>query len=156
MTDQLNCEWAREAIPDLVSGRIAGDEADRLERHLAACGECRAEAELASLIHASPPEVPQGLAARIETSVRLRRAAPTRPWWGLSAAAVAVLALGIGVQSQRGGSDELVVPGFAATESEEALWLSEDGLIAGAPALDGLSEEALLTLLEEMEGGGAA
>jgi hypothetical protein len=33
-------------------------------------------------------------------------------------------------------------------------WVSEDGLIAGAPALDGLSDEALQILLDEMGAGG--
>ena len=38
---------------------------------------------------------------------------------------------------------------------DEGVWLSDDGLLAGAPALDGLSDEALLQLLEELVGGSA-
>jgi hypothetical protein len=37
-------------------------------------------------------------------------------------------------------------------------WVSDDGLIAGAPALDDLSDEALMTLLDELgaDGSGGA
>ena len=38
---------------------------------------------------------------------------------------------------------------------DENLWLSDDGLIAGAPALDALSDEALLQFLDELDVGGA-
>jgi hypothetical protein len=67
-----------------------------------------------------------------------------------------VLALGIGVSS-RSFDASLEVPAYVSEASAEGpLWLSDDGLIAGAPALDGLTEEALVMLLEEMTGGGAA
>ena len=31
-------------------------------------------------------------------------------------------------------------------------WMGDDGVVAGAPVFDALSDEALVTLLEEMEG----
>ena len=51
------------------------------------------------------------------------------------------------------------VPAYVAGAEEIVLWPADDGLVAGAPALDDLSDEALITLLEEMgadPSGGAA
>ena len=158
MSDQ-HCEMARERIPDLVAGRLSQDEAARVEAHLPSCGECAAEAELVSLLYETRSEPPQGLASRIQGAARIsgfRGGAGVRPWWGLAAAAVAALALGIGVMTDRGTDLGLEIPAYVAAAEDVGLWASDDGLIAGAPALDDLSEEALLTLLEEMSTGGAA
>jgi hypothetical protein len=46
-----------------------------------------------------------------------------------------------------------VLPGFAYEAEESDLWLSGDGLVAGTPALDELSDEALTELLEDMVTG---
>jgi hypothetical protein len=54
---------------------------------------------------------------------------------------------------------EILVPGYAYEVEEGDLWLSDDGVIAGAATLDGLSDEALAQLLEELTvgaSGGAA
>jgi hypothetical protein len=88
----------------------------------------------------------------------LRRRSAARPGWGVAAAAIAAVALGIGVISDRAPATE-EVPAFVAGAEEVVLWPADDGLVAGAPALDDLSDEALLTLLDEMgadPSGGAA
>jgi hypothetical protein len=76
------------------------------------------------------------------------------PNWGLSAAAVLVLSLGIGVIWNGEKPPELdqdtlqVLAGEPLPES----WLWDDGLVAGAPVYDGLTEEQLEALIEELEG----
>jgi hypothetical protein len=51
-----------------------------------------------------------------------------------------------------------VVPSYGYEVGEGGLWLTDDGLLAGAPSLEGLTEEALMRLLDELsvENGGAA
>ncbi len=153
---ETGCERAREAIPDFVGGRLPAEVRAAIEVHLGTCAECREEAELVALLTASRPAVPPGLARRIEAAVRVvPSGAVRRPWWGLAAAAVAALALGIGVASRndRAATD---LPAYVADTETEGLWLSDDGLIAGAPALDALSDDALVQLLDEIGSGGQA
>lgn len=151
----MGCERAREAIPDLVAGRLEAEARTQVEAHLGTCDDCREEAELITLLVASRPQVPAGLSRRIHEAVRARRGATHSPWWGLAAAAVAVLALGIGVASHQSSSTG-ALPAYAADTETESLWLSDDGLIAGAPALDALSDDALVQLLDEMSSEGQA
>ncbi|MEJ2202599.1 MAG: zf-HC2 domain-containing protein [Gemmatimonadota bacterium] len=149
------CDEVRDRIPDHVAGRLPAGDAERVRRHLEGCEECRAELSLIALLFEARPEVPEGLAERVRSAAG-RRGLARHPMWGLAAAAVAVLALGIGVSS-RSSEGRLDVPVYVSeTDEAESVWLSDDGLIAGAPALDGLSDEDLAMLLEEMTAGGAA
>jgi ferric-dicitrate binding protein FerR (iron transport regulator) len=148
------CETVREWIPDYVGSRLAEANLGATEAHFEACGSCRAEAELASMLLASRPEVPAGLALRIKGSVLADRRSVRRPWWGLSAAAVAALAFGIGL-SNGADPESAVVPGYAYETETTELWPGDDGLIAGAPSLEDLSDEALATLLAELTAGSA-
>lgn len=150
--NELRCDTAQELLPDLALGGLAEDEASRLRLHLEGCAECRETWALVSLLHAGRPRTPPGLAERVEASTRVRRASATRPWWGAAAAAVAALALGIGVIADREAAPG-DVPAFVADGGTATLWLADDGVIAGAPTLGDLSDEALLTLLEEMGAG---
>jgi len=152
------CELVRDSIPDFAAGRLTPAESASVHVHLDGCDECRAEAELVHLLYSTRPEVPAGLVEAIEGHVRFRRRGVTRPWWGIAAAVVAAVALGIGVSSRSNATDE-EVPAYVAEMQSLSPWVSEDGLIAGAPALDDLSDEALLTLLDELgtgASGGAA
>jgi predicted anti-sigma-YlaC factor YlaD len=154
MTD-VRCETARELIPDLVGDRLGAAEASRVAAHLETCADCRAEAELARLLYVARPQVPVGLAGRLAAAVRADRPRGRRPWWGLAAAAVAVLALGIGVASRSTTDTDTVVPGFVAQgTATTGAWVNDNGMVAGAPALDGLSDEALQALLNELESNG--
>jgi hypothetical protein len=74
---------------------------------------------------------------------------------------VAALALGIGVSSERivdpftsFGLDALTEADATAAEDAD-VWISDDGLLAGAPALDVLSDEDLVELLDELAMSGA-
>jgi predicted anti-sigma-YlaC factor YlaD len=154
MTD-VRCETARELIPDLVGDRLGAAEASRVAAHLETCADCRAEAELARLLYVARPQVPVGLAGRLAAAMRADRPRGRRPWWGLAAAAVAVLALGIGVASRSATDTDTVVPGFVAQgTATTGAWVNDNGMVAGAPALDGLSDEALQALLNELESNG--
>lgn len=152
------CENARERIPEWVAGALGARDRQRLDGHFAECGECRAERDLVALLVQGRPVAPVGMAGSIEGSLRARRRSAASPWWGLAAASVAAVALGIGIVSDA-ASPSPDVPAYVAGIGEYFGWLSDDGFIAGAPALGDLSDEALLTLLEEMAvtpPGGAA
>ena len=152
-----DCAEARELLPDRVARRLGPDAAASVDRHVAACHDCRAELELVGLLAEARVSPPSGLEERIVAALAVPRPRPRRPWWGLSAAAVAAVALGIGMSS-----DPSVSTGadLVATEFDEGgLWVSDDGMLAGAPALDELTDEALAELLEELAAelpGGAA
>jgi anti-sigma factor RsiW len=154
---EFACGMIRELIPDFVASRLGEDDLEAVEAHVTECAECRGELELAQMILASRSRVPAGLLDRVTRAVSADRRGPSRPWWGISAAAVAALALGIGMSSER-SSGPMDVPGFAYEVEEGDVWLSDDGLVAGAPMFDGLSDEALVALLDELslEGPGGA
>jgi len=149
--NETRCDLVQERLPDLAAGTLSEEEAGILRVHVDGCAECREVWTLVALLRKGRAEAPADLASRIEGSVRFRRRSTSRPWWGLAAAAVAALALGIGVTSERGSTPE--VPAFLAGTEDASLWLSDDGMVAGAPTLGDLSDEALMTLLEEMGAG---
>lgn len=155
------CERIRAVLPDWVRGELDAAEAEAVAVHVTDCAECRAEADLLRLLAAAPPAVPAGLADRIRTEVARDRPAAVaggRPWWGLAAAAVAAVALGIGVTSG-GGPSDVSVPVYASDAATGEAWLSGDGEIAGAPALGDLSDDELMALLDDLAAvgtGGAA
>ena len=151
---EARCEIVRERLPDFVGGRLAPSDAVEVQAHLGECTECRDEAALVGLLYAARPAAPATLARRIEGAARAPRGRAYHPWWGVAAASVAAVALGIGVMSREGPAPEdAEVPGIVAGVGEASLWVADDGLVAGAPALEGLSDEALLQLLEEMDTG---
>lgn len=147
---QVECDTVRTAIPDLAHGRLESGDIRSVEDHLAGCAECRAELDLARLLVASRPEIPTDLSVRVVASWRAERTSFRRPWWALTAAAVAALALGIGITSDSSAPVLGEAPGFASEYDDGQLWMSDDGLLAGAPAIDDLSDEALLELLDEL------
>ena len=155
--NDFTCGAVRELIPDFVGSHLGPEELEGVDAHVTGCEACRGELELAQAILAGRPRVPAGLAERVTRAVRAARRPVSRPWWGLTAAAVAALAVGIGMSSER--SQAPAVPGFAQEAEAEDVWLSEDGLVAGAPMFEGLSDDALLALLDELsleQSGGSA
>ncbi len=148
--NETSCASVKEVLPELVDGTLREADVAAVERHLVACADCRSELELVRLLRRSRPAVPSGLAPRIQGAVRLRRDALTRPWWGLAAAVIAALAVGIGVVAERDGRTQPSVPAYASESAESDVWVSGDGLVAGAPVLNGLSDQALQELLKEM------
>lgn len=154
MNDHM-CGTVRELIPDFVGSRLSSPDFEVVERHVLDCAECSAELELAQVILAGRPSAPPELLERLLRSVSSSRQRPARTWWGVSAAAIAALALGIGMSSDPSREAPVDVPGYAYEVEEGDIWLSDDGLMAGAPLFDGLSDDALLQLLDELSVGSA-
>ncbi len=158
-TKGTKCEWIRELIPDYAAGRLTDDEIALADLHFADCNECRDELDLVHLVFSSRAMEPEGLAVKINAAVHSRRVTGHRQWWGAAAAAVALLAIGLNVILDRSGPGDLPLAEFEFEIESENLWLTDDALIAGAPMLGGLSDEALTQLLEELTvgtSGGAA
>lgn len=148
--NEIHCDWVMDRLPVHVAGQLPSADADIVERHLRTCAECHAQMELLLLLRRSRPSAPAELADRIRASVRFRRSGSRRAGWGLGAAAVAVLAIGIGISAARSGKVHEAVPAYAADLGTSDIWLSDDGVVAGAPVLEGLSTQALEQLLKEM------
>tara|TARA_B100000029_G_scaffold367901_1_gene361343 strand:+ start:629 stop:1105 length:477 start_codon:yes stop_codon:yes gene_type:complete len=148
--NRTECGWIRELIPDYAAGRLADSEKESADLHFKVCRECHDELDLVRLVFSSRATHPEGLADKIKTAVRSRRVSGRRQGWGLAAAAVAVLAIGLNMTLDRTGfANQPLTESEFEIESEN-LWLNDDGLIAGAPMLEGLSDEALTQLLEEL------
>ena len=162
MRDGMNrtkCEWIRELIPDYAAGRLNDDEIALAGLHFADCNECRDELDLVQLVFSSRAMEPEGLGDKINAAVHNRRVTGHRQWWGAAAAAVALLAIGLNMIMDRSGSGDLPLAESEFEIESENLWLTDDALIAGAPMLGGLSDEALTQFLEELivgTSGGAA
>lgn len=161
----MTCATVQDLLPELATGRLGGGESESVESHLAGCSRCREALDVLTLLTASPPtEAPPELEARIQAAVRQElamtgtRRAPAahgarRGWhipapaWGLAAAAV--LALVMGRTLLPGGEQE---PELLALGQEDLpVLLADDGMVAGAPVFDGLSDDDLALLLEELE-----
>ena len=170
------CESVVDRLPDRVANRLGPEEALQVDTHLEECAACRAEAELLTLLAADAPTAPPGLEERIQravgrefgkevAAVRASGAAggpvphrtlgwrPSRiPAWGWAAAAGLALLLGRGLvpdgESTASGPDLL-----ALTDADVEYGVLPTGdIVAGAPVLDGLTEEVLNQLLEEWDG----
>jgi len=159
-----DCETIRDLLPEWVAEALSPEEADTVETHLTSCRHCSQESELVLALRDSRPQAPTGLDARIQARIREEfeakpafnprpRALTWAPTWALSAAAVVILALGIGVIWNPGDPDFVQDPiEVASLEPLPEAWLWDDGMVAGAPVFDGLSDEDLEALLEEFEG----
>lgn len=169
-----DCETSRELLPELAAGTLSPSDSEGVRSHLSSCTQCSEELGLIQTLKESRPPVPNGLEAKIQARIReefgegaresavrpeatvtpisgRRRMAPS---WALSAAAVAILALGIGVIGNNGEMEVLQDPIVVAAEDPlPEAWLWDDGMVAGAPVFDGISDEDLEALLEEFEGG---
>lgn len=143
----IDCGGVREALPGVIHGREPASEA--MEAHLLSCETCGGELELLRWLHATRPVPSAGMAERVLEAVRARQAPGRHPAWALTAAAVAALALGIGLSSANG--TDLVAPAFAQESTEDWPWPSDDGLVAGAPVFDELSEQDLTVLLADLD-----
>lgn len=149
---EATCATVRELMPDHARGELAFPRVAEVEAHLSGCGDCRAEHAIVGALLSSRRPAPPRLAEGVVAAIRRERPSGSRPWWGISAAAVAALALGIGIGS-KAGSSAYAPPAFGTETEEGVLWLTDDGLLAGAPILDDLSDEAIMELLDELAAG---
>lgn len=165
------CERVKDLLPEWNAGLLDSASREEVEGHLAACVDCRKEADLLRAVLESRPRPPEGLQARIQARVseefsqapagspgkvlplRSRTRKRWAPAWALSAAALAVVSLGIGVLWNGEVPEVTVEPlEVASQEPLPEAWLWDDGVVAGAPVLDDLTDAELEALLEEMEG----
>ncbi|MGD2121917.1 MAG: anti-sigma factor [Gemmatimonadota bacterium] len=171
-----DCEHIVNLLPEWARGVAPPEEAHLVEAHLEFCPECAKALEVIRALQDTRPTVPEGLEARVQARLReelqavphigsiaerrtrkgraghlgVRRFMPT---WAMSAAAILVLALGTKVVMDRTGTDLVLDPiAVAAQEPLPESWLWDDGMVAGALVFDGLSDEDLEALLEELEG----
>jgi hypothetical protein len=168
------CEVVRPLLPDWVANALEQSAAESVRLHVLACEQCRSESETLRALLRARPVPPEHLAARIQQALRADRPAippagsgdaqdgrsPGFFGWlgsgpaGLAAAAVVVLALGTAVIWPQ-VRDRVQAPGPEASPVSSMLldsWSGDDGIIAGAPVLEELTDEQLLTLLEELGG----
>jgi hypothetical protein len=168
------CEEVREHLPLRVAGAFrdaaSTDLSAGVEAHLADCRDCADELAFLQVLGAARPSPPANLAVRVvaralgsrsndrwATPVEEDNVLPFRTrgrapqwgrWWANPAATAAVLVLAIGMSLvARGGT-----PGtdagavLAAFDAQAAEIWAEDWLVAGAPYLDGVSDETLALL----------
>ncbi|CAN5659605.1 hypothetical protein BH23GEM11_BH23GEM11_12800 [soil metagenome] len=169
------CGEVREHLPLLVAGAYNADAADfpatALEAHLADCADCARELAFLEVLGGARPFPPADFAARVVARALSSRAddgqvvkgekgevlpfRTPRPvprwdrWWAnpAAAAAVLVLAVGMGLVARGGvpGTDGGAV--LAAFDAQATEMWAEDWLVAGAPYLDGISDETLALLV---------
>ena len=99
--NETECGTVRELLPGFATNRVDAQEARRVEAHLPGCAECREELELVQSLFGSRPQPPLDLAQQILVGVLAERRDGRKPWWGISAAAVAALAIGVGIASDQ-------------------------------------------------------
>lgn len=171
----MTCEIIQDQLADYAAGRVDDEARAVIESHLVHCGACQEELDTLALLVQATPAAPRGFEARVQAAVQgvladadagteateatasengsavvpiSRRRAWFGPTWGLAAAAVMALLIG------RSLVDTGEEPGLGevALGYEDVPVLIDEGMIAGAPALDGLSDEDLALLLEEWDG----
>jgi hypothetical protein len=147
-----NCATVKDLLPDFVRGEL-GDERRRwVVEHVTVCADCQEEVELLQRIRSDTVRVLAGLACDIKGALAREQASARRSVrWRVPAAAAAVaLALGTAVVWER--ARLLPEVGPLGREPFAVVWPSDDADVAGAPILEGLSDDDLMLLFEELGG----
>jgi anti-sigma factor RsiW len=169
-----DCDRIRDVLPEWILGTMGPELGIEMTRHLASCPDCRREEEVLRRLLSVRPTPPEGLAARIQARLKeevgtgLEPEAPKTagdviplfrrhrwtPTWALSAAAVVILSLGIGIVWNGAEIPEVGQSSGQVASEDPApeAWLWDDGMVAGAPVYDGLTDDQLEALIEELEG----
>ena len=147
----MNCARAKDLLPEFVRDELTGEERRRIAGHVTVCVDCHQEVELLRRIHTDTVRVPAGLASDIKDALgREHRSARWSVRWAVPAAAVVALALGTAVVWERVRALPEVGP--LGREPFAVVWPSDDDDVAGAPTLEGLSDDDLRILFEELGG----
>jgi anti-sigma factor RsiW len=153
----MDCETTRELLPLRIRGELLPHETTRVDAHVAACAECRADEALLAALARGVAAVPAGLEQRVLAAI----ATPVRHRWvpaGIAMAATLAAALiGGALLMQRAGYDLTPdgVPGGVVLEELMAPMVSwfmhDDPLLDGGSTLQQLSVEQLEIVLAELE-----
>lgn len=147
-----NCATVKDLLPDFVRGELDDERRRWAVEHVTVCADCHEEVELLQRIRSDTVKVPAGLACGIKDA--LAREHSSARWsvrWRVPAAAAAVaLALGTAVVWER--VRPLPEVGPLGREPFAVVWPSDDADVAGAPILEGLSDDDLMLLFEELGG----
>jgi len=140
----------RSLLPDWLNGTLSEAERGLVSDALSANEELRAETEFLRGLQRARPEPSPALAGRVRSAVEAAqtsrpRSRGRRVVWQLSAAATVILATGTVAVLARGGES---LPDLEALPRS---WMMDDAVVAGGLVLDGLPEEALNTLVAELE-----
>jgi predicted anti-sigma-YlaC factor YlaD len=152
---RLTCESVRDELPTLLAGASAPAHAAAIAAHLAACPECRAEADFITRLQRFPVAAPPELELRVRTALMQRPRRwlfPARP--ALAAAAAVLIALGA-LRLLDTAPNRVAVTAPAAADATLPLPTGalpgSDGILAGSVLLESLTDDELALLLAEME-----
>ena len=146
----MNCARAKDLLPEFVRDEL-GEERRWIAEHVKVCVDCQQEVELLRRIHTDTVRIPAGLASDIKDAVAREHRSPR--WsvrWAVPAAAAVALALGTAVVWEKVRALPEVGP--LGREPFVVVWPSDDDDVAGAPTLEGLSDDDLRILFEELGG----
>lgn len=147
-----NCATVQDLLPEYVAATLGTEPAAEVRAHLAHCAECRAEAELVSLVRSADVDVPPDLESRIVSAMHAGGGLPSTRKWSVKhyamAATVAFAAItGSWIwQSNMQGDENRPADVAAVPVAEE-----DSPVLLRSPGLSALSEEELLALLKEIE-----
>ena len=102
MNDCVNAE-VRDALPDLLAGRLGALDQATMKAHVDSCADCRGELELLRSIRAAAPLAPRMNVDRIASAIpafALPQRARRSHLWRVAAAAVVVTAGGVMLSSR--------------------------------------------------------
>jgi anti-sigma factor RsiW len=150
--NQPDCAVSKDLLPAYLAGELSGDESEAVRSHLAACEDCRVEADLIERIRRTTPQPRAALGASVRDGIRSgsggRAGGISRHWW-IAAAATVVLSLGTGLVWQQMQGDPL--PIMIAEQVDNDFWPGDETLLAGGLDWDDLSDEELTVLLEDWD-----
>lgn len=151
VNEGLDCASVRDRLPLHYLGLLTLAEDGGLDAHLEHCSACRDEAAWVRRLQCARSEPPAGLSARI-VAAAMDRPLPSRrraSWlWALPAAALFVLALGIGTIWNGENPEEIW---SLALEPESTMrWFGNDWVVADDPQLHALPDDVLRQILVEL------
>ncbi len=162
MTDCPNGE-IRDLLPDLLHQRLAPAERERVQAHVDACADCRAELALLGGLRAAMHRAPAVDVGAIVAAIPAYRAPAKRSWggWRIAAAVTMIAVGGTSVAVMQSGvpdsADTIAVaasPATAAAASTAAGVIAEP--LASAAAVSPTSHPTAAAAPRELAMGGGS
>lgn len=169
------CETVRDRLVEYRAGALPALDAAATRAHLDRCAECASEVELLRDLDGARRTAPEGFTERVMAAYRGERAGLAASVPGravvsgrlrgtgfaarfralpVAAALAGILIVGA-VIARTGFGPAMPADDPAATQVEAGLailpWPGDDGVLAGAPALDALTNDEIEALLEELD-----